>query len=340
MNNLRAVITRHGEPEVLSLIEEPLPQPQRGQVRLAVRAVGVAFAYLYMRRVIYPGAPPPPFTPGFDVVGVVDAIGPEVRSVELGTRVGAIIERGASALYVCVDAAQLLSIPPAVPDDMAVAALLNYVTALQMLSRVARVQAGQAVFVHALAGGIGTAVLDLARVLGVRVVGTASAAKHAFVRERGGDPIDYRAHDFVREGLAREAAGYAAVLDGIGGAQLNRSHRLVARDGTLVSFGFQSANSLPAVIRSVLRAQWLALYPGRRTRVYVLMSFNRDNMPRLRDDSAWLLDRIARGELSPTLAAVLPLRDIARAHTMLETGQALGKIVLRPDERPSAGALN
>src|SRR5689334_4031410 len=99
MKNVRAVITRHGDPEVLQLLEEPPPTPGPHEVRLRVRVVGVAFADVYARRGSYPGAPRPPFTPGFDVVGVVDAVGARVRGIELGARVGAFVERGGSARY-------------------------------------------------------------------------------------------------------------------------------------------------------------------------------------------------------------------------------------------------
>ncbi|MDB4974615.1 MAG: Alcohol dehydrogenase zinc-binding domain protein, partial [Myxococcaceae bacterium] len=197
MNNLSAVITRSGGPDVLSLVEGKIPEPAPGQVRLAVRTVGVAFTDIYLRRGIVPGAPRPPVVPGFDVIGVVDAIGPNVRGVSLGDRVAAIIERGGCARFVCVDASRAVSVPAGISDEAAAAVLLNYVTALQILVRVGRVKAGQSVFVHALAGGVGTAVLDLGRLLGLRVFGTASPGKHDFVRSLHGTPFDYRQGDFV-----------------------------------------------------------------------------------------------------------------------------------------------
>lgn len=213
-----------------------------------------------------------------------------------------------------------------------------YVTALQLLVHVGRLRAGDTVFAHALAGGIGSALLDIARELSLRVSGTASAGKHEFVRQRGGVPFDYRAEDFVAAALARERAGFNLVLDGIGGGTLCRSKQLVARGGTLVSFGFQSATGRTqlAAVPTWLRALWLALDPWRRVRLYAIMPFNLAQPARLRDDVAWIMSRLETGRLSPAIAWRLPLRDIARAHDLLETGQAQGKIVLYAN--PASGS--
>jgi NADPH:quinone reductase-like Zn-dependent oxidoreductase len=221
-----------------------------------------------------------------------------------------------------------------VSDEAAVAVLLNYVTALQMLFRVGRVQPGQPVFVHAVAGGVGTAVLDLGRLLGLRVFGTASISKHALVRELGGTPIDYRAGDFVEEALALVPERFPIVMDGIGGQNLYRSHSLVADGGTLVSFGFQSATSQTArfaVWPTLATVGRLALRRRCRSRFYAIVRFNRGHLDWLRSDIELVLDRLAKGELAPVIADVLPLAAIAGAHAVLERGEARGKLVLRVD---------
>jgi len=331
MNNLRAVITRAGGPEVLSFVEEPLPTPGRGEVRLHVRAVGVAYADVYARLGIYPGAPRPPFTPGFDVVGTVDAVGEDVFEIPRGDRYAAILERGGSARFVCVPSAALVAVPEGIRDEHAVAGLLNYVTAHQMLFRLGRATSGDVVFAHALAGGVGTAVLDLARAHGLAVVGTASSSKHALVSRLGGVAIDYRADDVVRRARALHPEGYAVVLDGIGGPGVCASHRLVRRGGALVVFGFQSgAHVGGGPLGTLARTALLALAPGRRTTFYAIMRHARAHPEQLTEDMATMLDGIARGRLHPVIANVLPLREIARAHAMLEEGSARGKLVLVP----------
>jgi NADPH:quinone reductase-like Zn-dependent oxidoreductase len=303
-------------------------------VRLAVKTVGVAFADVYLRRGITPGAPCPPVVPGFDVVGIVDAVGREAKGVQVGARVAAIVERGGSARYLCVDASRVVPVPASVSDEAAVAVLLNYVTALQMLLRIGHAQRGQSVFVHAVAGGVGTAVLDLGRLLGLRVFGTASIGKHALVRALGGTPIDYRAGDFVAEALALVPEQFPIVMDGIGGQNLVRSHALVADGGTLVSLGFQSVASQAsrfAAWPTLATVGWLALRRRRRSRFYAIVRFNRRHPDWLRSDLEFVLDRLAQGELSPVIADVLPLATIARAHAALERGDTHGKLILRVD---------
>lgn len=329
MKNLRAVITRAGGPEVLSFVEEAVPEPRPGEVRLRVRAVGVAFADVYSRLGIYPGAPRPPFTPGFDVVGTVDAVGEAVVGFTIGARYGAIIERGGSARFVCVPAASLVPVPDGVRDEDAVAGLLNYVTAHQMLFRIGQACAGDAVFAHALGGGVGTAVLDLARAHGLSVVGTASASKHARVAALGGLPIDHRNEDVARRARDLGPHGYRVVLDGIGGAGVCASHRLVRRGGTLVVFGFQSGARVGGGSSGTLgRTVLLALSPVRRTTFYAIMRYARAHPGTLTEDIETMLNGIASGRLHPVIADVLPLRDIARAHALLEGGAAFGKLVL------------
>ncbi len=201
-----------------------------------------------------------------------------------------------------------------------------------MLFRLAAVRAGDVVFAHALAGGVGTAVLDLGKAHGLAVVGTASAAKHALVTALGGVPIDYRSQDVARRARELHPDGYAAVLDGLGGAGLFASHRLVRRGGTLVVFGFQSgAQAGGGAMGTILRTGLLAIMPGRRTTFYAIMRYARAHAGILNEDMAAMLAGVAGGTLHPVLAAVLPLQEIARAHTLLETGGALGKIVLTVD---------
>ena len=179
---------------------------------------------------------------------------------------------------------------------------------------------------------MGTAVLDLARLLRLDVVGTASAGKHDLVRSLGGHPIDYRVGGFVEEARRVSPRGFAVVLDGIGGPTLARSHRLVARRGTLVSVGFQSAapkSSLFAAWWTMARAAWLALDPRHCTRFYVVMPYNRWRPGLLQADMALMLAKLARQEISPVIGPVLTLADIGRAQALLEAGEVKGKLVLR-----------
>src|SRR5215467_13033666 len=175
-DNERIVIARYGAAaNALEVVREPAPEPGPGEVRIRVEAAGVSFGDIAQRsNVFFAGAPPLPYTPGYDVVGRVDAIGDEVTGVTLGERVVALTMFSGYARYVCVPAAWLVRVPAHVDAAQAVALVLNYATAWQMLRRIARVKAGDAVLVYGASGGVGTALLDLARHLKLDVAAVAS----------------------------------------------------------------------------------------------------------------------------------------------------------------------
>ncbi|MDB4972556.1 MAG: Alcohol dehydrogenase zinc-binding domain protein, partial [Myxococcaceae bacterium] len=183
--------------------------------------------------------------------------------------------------------------------------------------------------------------LDLGRLLGLRVFGTASPGKHDFVRSLHGTPFDYRQGDFVGTARAAVPEGFSVVMDGIGGRNLCQSHALVRDGGTLVAFGFQSAtsNSRGAALPTLARTGWLALSPRCRTRFYAIMPFNRLRLAWIRSDMEFVLERLGRGELAPVIADVLPLAEIARAQRLLEQGEVRGKLVLRVSTAARAASL-
>ncbi len=330
----RVVVTKHGGPEVLRVVEDRAPAPGPSELRLRVRATGVAFADVYARRGVYPGAPPPPFTPGFDAVGEVDAVGAGVDRRWIGRRVAVLSERGGNATHLCWPASLAVPVPDGVDDAEAAALVLNYVTAHQMLARVAAVPGGGTILMHALAGGVGTAMMELAALSQIRVIGTAGAQNHALVRAHRGEPIDYRREDFVLRARELAPAGVDAAFDGIGGAHLSRSYATLAPRGTLVSFGFQSAvsgSSALATAPTFLRLALLALRPDRRrVRFYAIARRARRRPRELVADLGSLFALLAEGRLRPLIAARLPLERAGEAHAALEAGGAAGKFVLMP----------
>ena len=190
MRQRQVLLTGVGGPEVLEVVERDAPEPGRGEVRVRVLAAGVAFADVLMRHGKYPGAPKIPFTPGYDLVGEVEKLGEGVGGVTVGQRVAALTQVGSYAQRVVVAAEELVPVPDGVDPAEAVALVLNYVTAYQMLHRVAEVRPGERILVHGAAGGVGTALLDLGRLGGLEAYGTASAAKHDAVRRFRATPID------------------------------------------------------------------------------------------------------------------------------------------------------
>jgi len=328
----RVVVRGKGGPEVLHVVEEDAPSPGRGAVRVRVHVAGVAFGDVMRRRGVL--APPREFTPGYDVVGEVEEHGaacPE-GTPAVGERVAAFMRGpgfGGYADRVCVAAVELVRVPDGVDDVTAVALGLNYITAHQLLSRIAPASAGDRVLVHGAAGGVGTALLDVGRRRGVELVGTASRGKHGILEARGCEPIDYRTQDFV-EVLAGRPVDVA--LDGIGGAHLRRSHATLAPDGTLVGFGVSGDLSRGLVGVAAGMSHWLALKlrPDRRTvRLYNITISRGASRADVRRDWAELLALGATGALAPTVAEVVPLADVRRAHELVDGGSVIGKVVLR-----------
>src|SRR5271168_4396562 len=215
----RAVMfTKKGGPEVLRIVELPVEPPGAGQLRVRVRAAGVGASDLTMLAGKYRYAPKIPFVPGYEVAGVVDAIGAGVTGFEIGERVAALTVYGGFAELLVREAEHFLPIPEGVSDRDAAAVVLNYVTAWQMIHRVAKVQPGRTALVTGAAGGVGTAALQLLRLAGVKTYGASSARKHALLRSLGAVPIDYRAGSLDRLTRALEPEGVNYVFDAIGGA--------------------------------------------------------------------------------------------------------------------------
>jgi len=215
MKYIRVIVSQTGGPGVMQLIEEELPVPGPGQVRIKVLAADVSFSDVNIRRGRYPGGPKPPFTPGYAMVGVVDQVGPDISAPEPGERVAALTFYGSYAQYICLPARELVPAPSQVDVAEAVSLVMNYVAAYQMLHRIAHLTRGQAALVHGAAGGVGTAFLELAQIGGLESYGTASKAKHQLVTRLGATPIDYRTEDFVKRIAALTGgAGVDAALVG------------------------------------------------------------------------------------------------------------------------------
>src|SRR5262245_39251046 len=183
MGQKRVVVTHYGGPEAITVIEEDLPTPRSGEVRVRVSAAGVSLPDVLAREGVHPETPVVPYTPGWDLVGTVDQVGEGVTGFELHQTVAAMPIHGCYAQYVCVPQRKLVLVPGGLDPAEAVAVILNYITAYQMLHRSVKAQAGQRMLVHGAAGGVGTAMLQLAKLAGVQMYGTCSAQGAAVVRE-------------------------------------------------------------------------------------------------------------------------------------------------------------
>ena len=345
MRHLRVVVAHYGGPDVITVVEEDIPTPKAGEVRVKVSAAGVSLPDVLAREGVHPETPRVPYTPGWDLVGTVDQLGEGVTGFELGQTVAAMPIHGCYAQYVCVPQRKLVPVPAGLDAAEAVAVVLNYITAYQMLHRSAKAGKGQHMLIHGAAGGVGSAMLQLAKLAGVQMYGTCSAQGAAVVRELGGVPIDYKNADFVKEIYRLTGDGVDAVFDGIGGDNLWRSREVLHDGGRVVTYGFQSKMrggrmASPSGGRHPIRESaelgWYILRnwfkPGRKRMIpYSIQWLMRFKPVWFRNDLLALLDLLKQGEIKPLIAQRLPLQEARRAHEMLGEGGVLGKIVLLPN---------
>lgn len=329
MNKIKAVmLTKKGGPEVLETVELPMPEPGRGQVRVAVRATGVGATDITMRRGSYPFAPKIPFVPGYESVGVVDAVGPDVSMLRIGDRVGALLVHGGYATHVVRDAADWVKVPDGLDDAEAVSLILNYVTAYQMIHREARLQPGQWALVNAANGGVGQALLDLLRAHGVHAIGAAATARHDLVTAYGATPIEGRTQPLDVGVHAVRPEGVDAAFDGVGGAHTGQCVRATARGGITVWYGFVGTGGLAGVVRSAGALFIGARLRRRRGAFYGITALYRKDPAPFREDLPKLFALLAAKKIAPRIAERLPLLDARAANARLEAGAIEGKLVL------------
>ncbi len=322
------VLPRQGGPEVLEVTEFPIAEPGPGQLRVRVRAAGVGATDLAMLAGRYLYAPKMPFVPGYEIAGVVDAIGRDVTGFKVGQRVAALTGYGGYGELLVREAEHFLPIPDAVPDVAAAAAILNYVTAWQMIHRTTKVRPGQTALVTAAAGGVGTALLQLLRLAEVKSYGAASRKKHATVRELGATPIDYTAGDLDHLTRALEPQGVDWVFDAVGGANIGLCIGAARRGGTVVSYGFMAARGALATFGMFVQLFIGARLRGRRGAFYGITHEYRKNPMPFREDLPKIFALIAERKIAPLVYATFPLLAAQQALELLAAGSVEGKIVL------------
>jgi NADPH:quinone reductase-like Zn-dependent oxidoreductase len=284
-----------------------------------------------------------PFTPGWDLVGVVERLGAGISGIELGQIVAALPITGAYAEFVCLPQRELVPVPAGLDPAEAVSLVLNYVTAYQMLHRSAKTRRGQRVLIHGAAGGVGSALLQLGRLAGLEMYGTCSSRGALAVSDLGGIPIDYQHQDFVKEIHERTNEGVDVVFDGIGGTHMWRSRKALHTGGTVVVYGLTSSlrgGRLAsgrsgrrhrfreiAIFGLYIAGGWLL--PGRRRLVpYSIQWLKRLRPGLFRQDLITLFDLLREQKIKPLIARRFPLTEARQAHELLGKGGVTGKIVL------------
>jgi len=347
MRHTRIVVTHYGGPEQLRVVEEECPEPKHDEVRVRVLAAGVSLPDIMAREGVHPETPRVPYTPGWDLVGLVDRLGEGVSGIEPGQSVAALPIHGAYAEYICLPQSEPVPVPSGLDSAEAVSLILNYVTAYQMLHRAAKVKPGQRVLIHGAAGGVGSALLQLGRLAGLQMYGTCSARGASAVSELGGITIDYQHQDFVQEIHRLTGEGVDVVFDSIGGSHVWRSRKALRRGGRVVAYGLtgmlkggrlasgRSGGRHPfrgiAIFALYIVGGWLL--PGyKRVIPYSIQWLKRQKPAMFREDLITLFDLLKQHKIKPLIAQRLPLVEARQAHELLGKGGVAGKIVLLIDE--------
>lgn len=331
-------IPRIGEPSVLELREAADPVPAAGEIRIRVKFAGVNFADVLARMGLYPDAPKLPTVVGYEVSGFVDAIGAGVESFAVGDRVVSLTRFGGYSDTVVVPASLAAKLPEAISLEQAAAIPVNYLTAWLMLVRLGNLSAGEVVLVHAAAGGVGQAALQIALHRGASVIGTASASKHDRLRAAGvAHCIDYTTQDFEAEvKRITNGRGVDLVIDAVGGESFAKSYRSLAPMGRLYMFGVSAM--APGKSRQVFAAlKGLIQMPTFRP--IPLMNTNRSvagvNLGHLWEQADQLKAMLAEivtlteaGVLSPVIDTIVPMDRASEAHQRLQNRGNFGKVLL------------
>jgi NADPH:quinone reductase len=345
MRHTRIVVTHYGGADALQVVEEECPEPKHGEVRVRVLAAGVALPDVMAREGVHPETPPVPFTPGWDLVGVVDRLGDCVSKIEPGQIVAAMPISGAYAEFVCLPQRELVPVPSGLDAAEAVSLILNYITAYQMLHRSGRVRQGQRILIHGASGGVGTALLQLGGLAGLEMYGTCSLRGAPAVSELGGITIDYQQQDFVKEIHRLTREGVDVVFDPIGGSHMWHSRKALRPGGRVVAYGNTTslrgeglASGRPGRRNRLHGIPIFALYiaggwllPGRKRVVpYSIQWLKRLKPALFRQDLIALLDFLQQKKIKPIIAQRFPLAEAKQAHELLGKGGVIGKIVLVP----------
>lgn len=333
----RILLSKFGSPDVLQWVEEKqLPEPENDQVRIRIQKTSAAFTDTMIRKGIYPDVTAkPPFSPGYDLVGVIDKVGSRVTRFNVGQTVAALTVIGAYSEYLCVAEKELAVVPEELDSAEVLSLVLSYMTAYQMLYRVAQVTPGQRVLVHGAGGAVGTALLQLGKLNNLQMYGTGSASKQDVISRMGATVIDYQSEDFVERIKVLTEGGVDIVFDPIGGKHINRSLQTLRPGGKLIAYGFHSivTGKGGSIILDFIRVQLRAIFnflPFRPSvHFYSIGALKKQHPDWFFEDLSKLFQLLKDKKIKPEIWKTMPLNQAAQAHKLIEEAAVKGKIVLQ-----------
>ncbi len=319
-------IQQHGGPEVMEIVDLPVPEPDSKQVRVKVEAAGLNYSDIMIREGMYLEEMPLPYVMGREFCGTVDALGDHVNGIEPGTRVVGSIHGGAMAEYTLANAAALVPCPDELPPEQGAALLIQGITAVHCVDDVGRATQGQTVLIHAAAGGVGTLAVQIAKALGATVIGTASSdAKCRTITDLGASAVNYANDDWVDRVLElTDARGADLILESVGGEVFRRSFdEALATFGRMIVYGLSSGRLEKLHNRQILESNKAVIG-------YYLGAYFPRHMDRVIAATGKLMGYLQTGEVHPVIGNTFPLDKAIEAFDHMQSRQSIGKVVIVP----------
>jgi NADPH:quinone reductase-like Zn-dependent oxidoreductase len=338
---MRAIVTtRNGDVRVMKVETRPDPVPAPGEVLIRVKAAGLNFADILARQGLYPDGPPKPCVMGYEVSGVIEAVGEGVDSGIVGEPVIAMTRFGGQAELVSVPDAQVFEKPAELSFEQGAALPVNYLTAWALIVTMGGLRADESILIHNAGGGVGLAALEIARHIGAKTFGTASAGKHEFLRGRGLDhPIDYRDQDWLPVLMdLTEGRGVELIIDPLGGNSWKQSYRALRRTGRMGVFGMSvaSASGIKGKLKALKAVVAMPRYNplGLMNRNKGVFGLNLGHMwgegEKVASWTREIMRGVQQGWIRPHVDRTFSFDQIADAHRYIEARKNIGKIVLVP----------
>lgn len=336
-----AVISHFGPPDVLTIKDAPTPVPAEKEVLVKVKAIGVNFADVFARLGVYPAIPKAPFVPGIEYAGVVERTGKGVRRLKKGDRVFGFTKQNGYAEYVSIMQQYAMKMPPRMTFEEAAAFTVSYLTAFHGIVNLAHGNPGEKILIHAGAGGVGIASIQLAKHIGMEVYTTVGSREKAqVVAEQGADHIiNYKEEDFA-DVIRRltNGDGVDVIMDGVGGPAYRKGLKLMAPMGRYVLFGLSSVNAPRRLNLGRIIVDYFAtpriLLPTQLRRNVGFHAFNLYFLTHKVDFMTSSLEKLIeyyrKGALKPMIGGTFPLADVVKVHELLQSRKAVGKIVMIP----------
>lgn len=334
------VITKAGDVDVLKVQDVPSRQVGAGEVKIKVKAAGVNFADVMARQGLYPDAPPMPCVVGYEVSGIIEAVGDGVDSSWIGKSVLGLTRFKGYAEEVVVPVYQIFEKPESLSFEEAASIPVVYLTAWQLIVGMGSLKSYESILIHNAGGGVGLAAIDIAKQIGATIYGTASKRKHEFLKERGlHHAIDYRTEDWSSE-LAQltNGKGVDLIIDPLGGNHWKKSYKALGSTGRLGMFGISTSaddgkRSKLSLLKTALGMPFfhpISLMNTNKGAFGVNMGRMWDEHERLAEWMAELLDGVQAGWVKPYVDSVFSFDKAGEAHAYLEQRKNIGKVILVP----------